>query len=986
MGLGMKRNCTPRAAARNLAGRLPRLAEGFLLLALVLGANAVQGSIPPLTPSSERPPEIGFQGEGADRLAVEREVLLLAPSGSAERPSLQDLEVLIDGITVHKIDLRRLDKGTASGASPWHFEVYLDPVLSTRSGMQQAFEWLGSQAENLTRIGAVRIVVAEPFAETALESTRDPEAIRETLDLYYDLVETAGELEDQRAALREPGQGRQQLDPGAALNRELNILSDHLGELAGWLASGNQATPRCLIVAQEAVDHSPQLFYAGASATETNQDKGLLPQVGQLLAVTGWTVVGLEPRQSADELFPASRSGVRVLADATGGLVASSREEFAAALSTLSDAQRLRVMVAGESTGQPLTLQVRAGSSAQGVLAPKWISAATPLWVSAARAGRLFDEPDADTHSLPIEAILRPDTADASRPGMMGALLEIGLGLQGIQSIESPQFRVTMALTVIDDPPSIGFEQIRPGSLSGMDRWRYRQAILVPEDLTQGVVVVEELNTGLWGAATLDISNHSLGGGSGRRVSEWNAPRRSSETGSSGSSTAGKLIRLLPPRRQPVTGKVRIDTLGSDPRVAQVEFFLDNEKVATDPKPPFRTVMEFGAEAKPHVVRADALSGDGRRLGSHEIRINQVGRSFDVRIRDIEGDPSSGSAVVTADVSAPAGRSLDRVEFYWNEELAATLTEEPFRAELTSPAPGAQDYVRVVAYLDDDSSLEDAVLLDPQSLSELVVVNLVELNVVVSDRDGQVVRGLQPEDFTIKVGGEKRAVDRFALAADVPLILGLVIDTSESMWALMVDTKKAGAQFLGATVGPLDQAFLVDFDSRPRLAQATTGDLLELFSTFNSLEPAGLTAVYDAIIFSMLQFEEAEGRKALVLLTDGDDVQSRYGPRRCIQYGKQLGVPVYILSLAGIQNPRRALRKIDLESVTEGTGGGIFYITQMDQLDEAYAQINEELRSQYILSFSTERALEESELRKIKVEVAGKQLSVRTVVAGQQSE
>jgi VWFA-related protein len=206
------------------------------------------------------------------------------------------------------------------------------------------------------------------------------------------------------------------------------------------------------------------------------------------------------------------------------------------------------------------------------------------------------------------------------------------------------------------------------------------------------------------------------------------------------------------------------------------------------------------------------------------------------------------------------------------------------------------------------------------------------------------------------------------------------------MWALMTDTKKAGAQFLGATVGPLDRAFLVDFDSRPRLAQATTGDLLELFSTFSSLEPSGLTAMYDAIIFSMLQFEEAEGRKALVLLTDGDDVQSRYGPRRCIQVGKQLGVPVYILSLAGIQNPRRGLRKIDLEGVTEGTGGRIFYISKMEQLDEAYAQINEELRSQYILSFSTERALEAGELRKIKVEVAGEELSARTVVSGQQSQ
>ena len=982
----MKHDSTSEAPKQTQKTRLLLLAVGWLAAAAtMLGVDGVLGSIPPLTSTPKAQPEIGFQGEGADRLSVEREVLLLFPNGSPDRPSLQDLEVLVDGNAVHKTDLQRFGKGAASGASSWHFEVYLDPVLSTRSGMRQAFEWLDSEAESLTRAGEVRIVVAEPFAETALEATRDPTAIRETLELYSDLVETAGELEDQRAAFRRTGQGRQQLDPGAALNRELNILSDHYGELAGWLATGDQTTPRCLIVAQTAVDHSPQVFYSDPAPAQTSLDAQLLPQVGQLLAVAGWTVIGLEPRQSPDDLFPASRSGGRVLAEATGGLVASTREELASALTALRDAYRLRIMVAGASTGEPSALEVRSSVSGQRALAPRWISAATPLWISAARAGRFLDEPDEAEGPLSTEGILRPDPAGTSQASMMAALLEVGLSLEGLQAVENPHFRITMAFTVIDDPPSIGYEQIRPGSLSGMDRWQYRQAILVPEDLTQAVVIVEELHTGLWGAAALEISNHSLEGG-GRRVAEWNAPRRSEARGSSGAATAGKLIRLLPPRGQPVTGKVRIDTLGSDPRVAQVEFFLDDEKVATDAKPPFRAVMEFGSEARPHVVRADALSGDGRRLGSHEIRVNQTGRSFEVRIRDIEGDPSEGKAIVTAEVSAPAGRQLDRVEFYWNEELAATLDQEPFRAELTSADPGAQDYVRVVAYLDDESSLEDAVLLDPQSMSELVVVNLVELNVVVSDRDGQVVRGLQSEDFRIKVGGQNRPVDRFALAADVPLILGLVVDTSESMWALMVDTKKAGAQFLGATVGPLDQAFLVDFDTKPRLAQATTGDLLELFSTFNSLEPEGLTAVYDAIIFSMLQFEEAKGRKALVLLTDGDDVQSRYGPRRCIQYGKQLGVPVYILSLAGIQNPRRALRKIDLESVTEGTGGDIFYITQMDQLDEAYAQINEELRSQYVLSFSTERALEENELRKIKVEVAGEELSVRTVVAGQQSQ
>ena len=128
---------------------------------------------------------------------------------------------------------------------------------------------------------------------------------------------------------------------------------------------------------------------------------------------------------------------------------------------------------------------------------------------------------------------------------------------------------------------------------------------------------------------------------------------------------------------------------------------------------------------------------------------------------------------------------------------------------------------------------------------------------------------------------------------------------------------------------------------------------------------------------------EAEGRKALVLLTDGDDYRSRYGPRRCIQYGRRLGVPVYIISLAGIHGPRRNLRRLDLESITEGTGGQVYYISDMAELDQAYASINRELRSQYVLTFSTDRELSERELDEIEVGMDRKGLKVRAVVGGQ---
>ena len=357
---------------------------------------------------------------------------------------------------------------------------------------------------------------------------------------------------------------------------------------------------------------------------------------------------------------------------------------------------------------------------------------------------------------------------------------------------------------------------------------------------------------------------------------------------------------------------------------------------------------------------------------------------------------------VEAAVTAPAGNRIARVEVFRNDELAARLTAPPWRAKIDTPDPTLQDFVRVVAYLDDGSSLEDARLIVSPAAQERLEVNLVELNVVVLDSDERPLTNLTRADFGVRLRGRQQQIERFALADQVPLVLGLVMDTSESMWPLMPDAKQAGAQFLSQTLRDADRAFLVDFDTKPRLSQPATADLLQLMRRFNALQADGFTALYDAIIFSMTHFEEEPGRKALVLLTDGDDYRSRFGPKRCIQLGRQLGVPVYIISLAALRDlgpwspsgqpkapatptakPPAAVRRIVLEGITEATGGKIFYITATEQLSEAYARINQELRNQYVLAFATDRQLSQDELSKLRVEVPGRDVTVRTVVGGQ---
>ena len=467
------------------------------------------------------------------------------------------------------------------------------------------------------------------------------------------------------------------------------------------------------------------------------------------------------------------------------------------------------------------------------------------------------------------------------------------------------------------------------------------------------------------------------------------APSRAAATPSSPAPSAGgppPPILLLPPRGaaagRTVTGKTRFQTLATDPRIARAVFYLDGKEAATDDRAPFNATLDLGTEARPHTVRVVGYTASGGALGEHSLHLNASAGAFRVAItRLTPAAAGAGELEVEAQVEVPPGSQLSHVEVYRDEALVTRLDHPPFRARIAgSSAGGDSDYVRVLAVLVDGRSLDDARLLSDQGAGERVEVNLVELFVVVSQRDGGVIGDLTRDDFTVKVKGETRPLQRFQLADEVPLLLGLLIDTSQSMWVLMPDTKKAASKFLADTLTEGDRAFLVDFSTEPHLAQAATGDLLQLLHGFSTLEASGSTALYDSIVFSLSQLQDAGGRRALVLLTDGQDYGSRFGPRRCIDYARELGVPVYIVSLAGLYGDGRVYRVNDLEGIVGATGGRIYYITKPEQLDQAYAQINAELRSQYVLAFGTDHPLTPDELKSIDVGVDRPGAVVRTVV------
>ncbi len=501
----------------------------------------------------------------------------------------------------------------------------------------------------------------------------------------------------------------------------------------------------------------------------------------------------------------------------------------------------------------------------------------------------------------------------------------------------------------------------------------------------------------IWGGSPVEVGSDLLAVPASAAITEG-APLSSFAAASASSPSAGSrqsgpasqtkrsAVRLVPPAREPVSGSTSIDALVATDEVERVVFLLDGQQVDEDTRAPFRGRVPLASPPREQTVRAVAYDRLDYDLGSDELVVNRSNIPFRVRITRLDGDPATGSVELAATVNVPSGQQLERVEVYRNETLIRRLDGaegQSLELEVPTVDPGPTDYLRVAAFLADGTSSEDVVLLSARGVTERLEVNLVELFVVATNQRGEPVRGLQQEDFTVRLDGKPVEVQSFSYADDVSLLLGLVIDSSGSMENQMLETKQAAGQFLGTVLEAEDQAFLVDFDSQPRLLHDTSNDLRELLSSFRRLQPGGATALYDSVVFSLIQFGADPGRKALVVLTDGDDYRSRFSPNRAIRDARTAGVPVYLIVLGEERQIRRTLAVSDLEELTEETGGRVFLVSEPHLLGDAYKRIERELRSQYRLSFTTEELLTEEQRGKIEVRVKREKLVVRTVVGGQ---
>jgi VWFA-related protein len=292
--------------------------------------------------------------------------------------------------------------------------------------------------------------------------------------------------------------------------------------------------------------------------------------------------------------------------------------------------------------------------------------------------------------------------------------------------------------------------------------------------------------------------------------------------------------------------------------------------------------------------------------------------------------------------------------------------------------PGGTDvsYLAVVATLEGGSRAEDVRFLNAPRFGDEVEVDLVELFATVVDGSGAPVPGLSRSDFEILEEGRAREIRRFEHVDDLPLTLGFVVDTSTSMASSLPEARAAAVSFLDNLVEPEDRVFVLTFASKPFLAAPPTDDVRAVEAALDRMQSMGWTSLHDAVAAGLHIFRGARGRRAMILLTDGDDTSSSAPFRDVLEFARRSGVAVYSVGLQ-ISGIDLAVRK-KLGLLASATGGRAFYIGRADDLVGVYDQIERELRSQYLLAYLSEGVLADGTAPAVEVVVREGRLKSRT--------
>ncbi len=253
----------------------------------------------------------------------------------------------------------------------------------------------------------------------------------------------------------------------------------------------------------------------------------------------------------------------------------------------------------------------------------------------------------------------------------------------------------------------------------------------------------------------------------------------------------------------------------------------------------------------------------------------------------------------------------------------------------------------------------------------VVDVDLTLVNATVLERQhGRVVTDLRPEDFEVWEDKIQQAIEYFS-EEDVPLSLGIIFDISGSMKEKLPVARDAAVAFL-KTGNPDDEYFLVEFNNRAQVTQDFTTDISRLQNHLMFTPATGTTALFDAVYLGLEKLQDSSNKKkALLLITDGEDNRSRYSFSNVRDFIKEQDVELYAIGIVTYNSELGAGRsgRALIEELTELTGGRAFFPDSIFELPDICTKIAIELKNQYVLGYRSTNSVKDGKWRRISLKV-----------------
>ncbi len=405
--------------------------------------------------------------------------------------------------------------------------------------------------------------------------------------------------------------------------------------------------------------------------------------------------------------------------------------------------------------------------------------------------------------------------------------------------------------------------------------------------------------------------------------------------------------------------------LRDPPDVMNSYMVIRDPEIGRAPDNPFDVLDEplVSPVAELTVVERDApdqeLAGGGAAEDAAVVPLPDTEELWIRIISPRENAVPAGELTFEATVGV-GGQEISEVELYVNDRLLFTGSEPPYR---TTWLPNEDQDIFVLRAVAVDSAgritTDSRVLNFGFGIGFGATVDLVTLHPTVRELSGTYMRGLTADDFQILDDNRPQEIVEFVYG-ETPVSVALLLDTSSSMIGGGIRSEQAGAvRLVNSLLRGRDQAMILGFNDRLYLYSDFSADIPALERAISITLPDGSTALYDAVVEALRKVNTRRGKRAVVVLSDGLDTQSSFSYADVLEYARQSNVLIYTIGLQLMHDATElgdasgAVRDSveNLRALAEITGGAAYFPIRLDELEDVYTQIADELTSQYAISY-----------------------------------